>query len=90
LLEGRPWWFQVRRLVRDLLAAWDGRSNREFWIGVGRATTFSKFYPADAWLEGVEPDEVLAKVAAARSPIPHSEHPSIGFHRKFGMHRMTA
>ncbi len=72
LLEGRHWWFRARRLVLcDLLArlGWP-QQPRILEIGVGPGYNLLEIYPPDAWLEGVEADEVLAKVAAARSPVP--------------------
>jgi hypothetical protein len=52
------------------LPAWDGRSNREFWkLMQGRATTCSKFTHRMHGSKDVESDEVLAKVAAAQSPV---------------------
>ena len=71
-LEGRHWWFRARRLVLcDLLARlkWP-QQPRILEIAVGPGYNLLEIYPPDAWLEGVEPDEVLAKVAAARSPVP--------------------
>jgi SAM-dependent methyltransferase len=72
LLEGRHWWFQARRLVlRDLLArlGWP-QQPRILEIGVGPGYNLLEIYPPDAWLEGIEPDEALAALAAGRGPVP--------------------
>jgi SAM-dependent methyltransferase len=72
LLEGQHWWFRARRLLlRDLLArlVWP-RQPRILEIGVGSGYNLLEIYPSDARLDGIEPDETLAKVAAARGPAP--------------------
>jgi len=72
LLEGQHWWFRARRLLlRDLLArlAWP-RQPRILEIGVGSGCNLLEIYPSDARLDGIEPDEALAKLAAARGPTP--------------------
>ena len=72
LLEGEHWWFRARRLVlRDLLAhlGWP-QQPRILEIGVGPGYNLLEIYPSDASLAGVEPDEALARLAAARGPVP--------------------
>lgn len=72
LLEGQHWWFRARRLVlRDLLAClgWP-QQPRILEIGVGPGYNLLEIYPPDARLEGVEPDEALAALAAERGPLP--------------------
>src|SRR4029450_9253121 len=72
LLEGQHWWFRARRLLlRDLLArlVWP-RQPRILEIGVGSGYNLLEIYPSDARLDVIEPDETLAKVAAARGPAP--------------------
>ena len=72
LLEGQHWWFRARRLVlRDLLARlrWP-QQPRILEIGVGPGYNLLEIYPPDARLEGVEPDEALATLAAGRGPLP--------------------
>jgi len=72
LLEGKHWWFRARRLIlRDLLAhlEWPHQP-RILEIGVGPGYNLLEVYPADARLEGVEPDQGLATFAAKRSPVP--------------------
>jgi SAM-dependent methyltransferase len=70
-LERQHWWFRARRLVlRDLLARlrWP-QQPRILEIGVGSGCNLLEIYPPDARLEGVEPDEGLAALAARRSPL---------------------
>jgi SAM-dependent methyltransferase len=70
LLEGEHWWFRARRVIlRDLLAQfkWPERP-RILEIGVGPGYNLIEVYPPDASLEGVEPDEALARLAAKRGP----------------------
>jgi SAM-dependent methyltransferase len=70
LLEGEHWWFRARRVIlRDLLAQlkWPQRP-RILEIGVGPGYNLLEVYPPDARLEGVEPDQGLARLAAKRSP----------------------
>jgi SAM-dependent methyltransferase len=70
LLEGEHWWFRARRVVlRDLLAQlkWPQRP-RILEIGVGPGYNLVEVYPPDACLEGVEPDQGLARLAAKRGP----------------------
>src|SRR6266487_5055089 len=72
LLEGEHWWFRARRVVlRDLLArlGWPQRP-RILEVGVGSGCNLREIYPFDARLEGVEPDDALARLAAARVPVP--------------------
>ena len=72
LLEGEHWWFRARRLVlRDLLAhlGWP-QQPRILEICVGPGYNLLEIYPSDASLAGVEPDEALARLAAARGPVP--------------------
>jgi SAM-dependent methyltransferase len=72
LLEGEHWWFRARRAVlRDLLAhlGWPHQP-RILEIGVGPGHNLLEIYPLDAQLEGVEPDDALARLAAARGPVP--------------------
>lgn len=72
VLEGEHWWFQARRRVlRDLLARlrWPSQP-RILEVGVGPGHNLVEIYPADARLEGVEPDGALAGLAAARGPAP--------------------
>jgi SAM-dependent methyltransferase len=72
LLEGEHWWFRARRLIlRDLLVRlkWPPRP-KILEIGVGPGHNLLELYPADARLEGAEPDPALARLAAARSPMP--------------------
>ena len=69
-LEGEHWWFRARRVIlRDLLAQfkWPQRP-RILEIGVGPGYNLLEVYPPDARLEGVEPDQRLARLAARRSP----------------------
>jgi SAM-dependent methyltransferase len=71
LLEGEHWWFRARRLIlRDLLAhlEWPHQP-RILEIGVGPGYNLLEVYPADARLEGVEPDQGLATFAAKQSPV---------------------
>ena len=72
LLEGEHWWFQARRLVlRNLLSHLEWPVQPKILeIGVGPGHNLLEIYPPDARLEGVEPDEALARLAAARSPAP--------------------
>lgn len=70
LLEGEHWWFRARRIVlRDLLAhlGWPPRPNI-LEIGIGPGYNLLEIYPKDARLEGVEPDDALARLAASRGP----------------------
>ncbi len=70
LLEGEHWWFRARRVIlRDLLAQlkWPDRP-RILEIGVGPGYNLLEVYPPDACLEGVEPDQGLARLAAKRGP----------------------
>jgi SAM-dependent methyltransferase len=70
LLEGEHWWFRARRVIlRDLLARlkWPERP-RILEIGVGPGYNLLEVYPPDACLEGVEPDQGLARLAAKRGP----------------------
>jgi SAM-dependent methyltransferase len=70
LLEGEHWWFRARRVIlRDLLAQfkWPQRP-RILEIGVGPGYSLLEVYPPDACLEGVEPDQGLARLAAKRGP----------------------
>src|SRR6187200_3370166 len=70
LLEGEHWWFRARRVIlRDLLARlkWPQRP-RILEIGVGPGYSLLEVYPPDACLEGVEPDQGLARLAAKRGP----------------------
>ena len=72
LLEGEHWWFRARRaILRDLLAhfEWPARP-RILEIGVGAGHNLLEIYPSDARLEGIEPDDSLARLAAARGPAP--------------------
>jgi SAM-dependent methyltransferase len=72
LLEEQHWWFVARRLVlRDLLArlGWP-QQPRILEIGVGPGYNLLEIYPPGARLEGVEPDEALAALAAGRGPMP--------------------
>jgi SAM-dependent methyltransferase len=72
LLEGEHWWFRARRMIlRDLLArlGWPPQP-RILEIGVGPGHNLLEIYPSDARLEGVEPDAALARLAAARGPVP--------------------
>jgi SAM-dependent methyltransferase len=72
LLEGEHWWFRARRLIlRDLLTRlkWPPRP-KILEIGVGPGNNLLEIYPADARLEGVEPDTALANLAAARGSAP--------------------
>ena len=69
LLERQHWWFRARRLVlRDLLARlrWP-QQPRILEIGVGSGCNLVEIYPPNARLEGVEPDEALAALAAGSS-----------------------
>src|SRR6187551_3751055 len=72
LLEGEHWWFRARRVIlRDLLAQFKWpHQPRILEIGVGPGYNLLEVYPADARLEGVEPDQGLATFAAKRSPVP--------------------
>ena len=72
VLEGEHWWFRGRRLIlRDLLARLEWpHQPRILEIGVGPGYNLLEIYPADARLEGVEPDQGLATFAAKRSPAP--------------------
>jgi SAM-dependent methyltransferase len=77
LLEGEHWWFRARRVIlRDLLAQlkWPQRP-RILEIGVGPGYNLLEVYPPDACLEGVEPDEGLATLAAKRGPAPVFQTP---------------
>jgi hypothetical protein len=47
------------------------------------------YYPLDAQLEGVEPDEALARLAAAQVRCQYSKGRSIGFLRKSKKDPMT-
>jgi SAM-dependent methyltransferase len=72
LLEGEHWWFRARRRVlRDLLVhlEWP-QQPRILEIGVGPGHNLLEIYPSDSRVEGVEPDEGLAEIAAARVPVP--------------------
>jgi SAM-dependent methyltransferase len=71
-LEGEHWWFRARRLIlRDLLAHLEWPHHpRILEIGVGPGFNLLEVYPADARLEGIEPDQGLATFAAKRSPAP--------------------
>ena len=69
-LEGEHWWFQARRVIlRDLLThlEWP-QQPRILEIGVGPGHNLLEVYPLDARLEGIEPDEELARLAAKRGP----------------------
>src|SRR6185295_3076938 len=70
LLEGQHWWFRARRLIlRDLLARLDWPPQPKILeIGVGPGHNLLEIYPSDARLEGIEPDEGLARLAARRGP----------------------
>ena len=70
LLEGRHWWFRARRMIlRALLAKLEWPSQpRILEIGVGPGQNLLEVYPPDARLEGIEPDEGLARLAASRGP----------------------
>jgi SAM-dependent methyltransferase len=70
LLEGEHWWFRARRMIlRDLLAQlqWP-QQPRILEIGVGPGHNLLEVYPPNARLEGVEPDDGLARLAAGRGP----------------------
>jgi SAM-dependent methyltransferase len=70
LLEGEHWWFRARRVVlRNLLAqlGWPPQP-RILEIGVDPSRNLLEIYPSDSRVEGVEPDEALARIAAARVP----------------------
>src|SRR5947207_14784474 len=72
LLEAEHWWFRARRMIlRNLLCqlVWPPQP-RILEIGVGPGHNLLEIYPADSRIEGVEPDEVLAGIAAARVPGP--------------------
>jgi SAM-dependent methyltransferase len=72
VLEEQHWWFRARRLIlRDLLfhLSWPPRP-RILEIGVGSGHNLLEIYPSDAFLEGIEPDEGLARLAAARTSAP--------------------
>ena len=70
LLEGEHWWFRARRMVlRTLLAQLEWpQQPRILEIGVGPGNNLVEVYPPDARLEGIEPDERLARLAASRGP----------------------
>jgi SAM-dependent methyltransferase len=70
LLEGEHWWFRARRMIlRALLAQLEWpQQPRILEIGVGPGHNFLEVYPPDARLEGIEPDEELARLAATRGP----------------------
>jgi SAM-dependent methyltransferase len=72
LLEGEHWWFRARRkILRALLAQLEWpQQPRILEIGVGPGHNLLEIYPSDARLEGVEPDVELARLAAARCPVP--------------------
>ena len=72
LLEGEHWWFRARRMVlRTLLAQLEWpQQPRILEIGVGPGHNLLEVYPPDARLEGVEPDEGLARLAARHGPAP--------------------
>jgi SAM-dependent methyltransferase len=72
LLEGEHWWFRARRMIlRALLAQLEWpQQPRILEIGVGPGHNLLEVYPPDARLEGVEPDEGLARLAATRGPAP--------------------
>lgn len=72
LLEGKHWWFRARRkILRALLAQLEWpQQPRILEIGVGPGHNLLEIYPSDARLEGVEPDVALARLAAARCPVP--------------------
>jgi len=72
LLEGEHWWFRARRIIlRALLAQLEWpQQPRILEIGVGSGPNLVEVYPPDARLEGIEPDEGLARLAAARGPAP--------------------
>jgi SAM-dependent methyltransferase len=70
LFEGEHWWFRARRVIlRDLLAQlqWP-QQPRILEIGVGPGYNLLEVYPPNARLEGVEPDDGLARLAAGRGP----------------------
>lgn len=72
LLESEHWWFRARRVVlRDLLVRlqWP-QQPRILEIGAGPGNNLFEIYPSDARLEGVEPDDALCRLAAARGPVP--------------------
>jgi 16S rRNA A1518/A1519 N6-dimethyltransferase RsmA/KsgA/DIM1 with predicted DNA glycosylase/AP lyase activity len=66
LLEGEHWWFRARRIIlRALLAQLEWpQQPRILEIGVGPGHNLLEVYPQDARLEGIEPDEGLARLAA--------------------------
>ena len=70
LLEGEHWWFRARRVIlRALLAQLEWpQQPRILEIGVGPGHNLLELYPLDARLEGIEPDEELARLAAKRGP----------------------
>jgi SAM-dependent methyltransferase len=72
LLEGEHWWFRARRMIlRALLAQLEWpQQPRILEIGVGPGHNLLEVYPPDARLEGIEPDEGLARLAATRGPAP--------------------
>src|SRR5436309_14174465 len=72
LLEAEHWWFRARRMIlRNLLCqlVWPPQP-RILEIGVGPGHNLLEIYPSDARLEGIEPHVALAKLAAARGPVP--------------------
>jgi SAM-dependent methyltransferase len=71
-LEGEHWWFRARRFVlRDLLVRLEWpQQPRILEIGTGPGNNLFEIYPSDAQLEGVEPDDALCRLAAARGPVP--------------------
>lgn len=72
LLESEHWWFRARRFVlRDLLVRLEWpHQPRILEIGAGPGNNLFQIYPSDAQLEGVEPDDALCRLAAARGSVP--------------------
>ena len=70
LLEGEHWYFRARRMIlRALLSQLEWpQQPRILEIGVGPGHNLLEVYPPDARLEGIEPDEGLARLAARRGP----------------------